>query len=53
MGALHDRNTGIEMARDILVNLPHGKLVIFEQSGHYIHMDEPDKMASEIRQFIR
>lgn len=52
LGALHDRNTGIEMARDITVNLSQAKLVIFEESGHYIHMDESEKMAGVIRDFI-
>ncbi|WP_171016823.1 alpha/beta fold hydrolase [Pseudalkalibacillus caeni] len=49
---LHDRNTGIEMSRDIHAKIDGSKLVILEKSAHYPEVDEPERYMEEIKQFI-
>lgn len=52
MTGLYDGNTGIDMARDLYRNLPNAEIEIFLESGHYIQVDEGEKMAEVIRRFI-
>ncbi|MFC7786382.1 alpha/beta fold hydrolase [Rossellomorea sp. GCM10028870] len=52
MTGLYDGNTGIDMARDVYRNLPNGEIEIFLESGHYIQMEEPEKMAEVVKEFM-
>ncbi|PFA66736.1 proline iminopeptidase [Bacillus sp. AFS015802] len=52
MTGLYDGNTGIDMARDIKRNLSNSEIEIFLESGHYIQMEEPEKMAAVVREFM-
>lgn len=49
---LHDRNVGIELCRDFASRIRDSKLVIFEDSAHFPHMEEPDKYIKEINFFL-
>jgi len=33
--------------------LPHAQYLAFEQSGHFVYLDEPDRFAKEVTAFIR
>ncbi len=52
MTGLYDRNVGIELNRDFACNIPNSKLVIFEKSAHFPGIEEPEKYAKIVREFI-
>lgn len=49
---LYDRNVGIEICRDVYSQLPNGKLVIFEHSAHFPDIEETEKYAKAIKEFL-
>jgi len=49
---LYDRNVGLNLTRDFANNIPHSKLVIFEQSAHFPDIEESDKYAKVVKDFI-
>jgi proline iminopeptidase len=49
---LHDRNTGLEISRDVYVSLQNSVLEIFEESAHFPEIEEPNKFAEVVRRFI-
>jgi proline iminopeptidase len=49
---LHDRNVGVDPARDLVRVLPRARLVLFERSAHFPDMEEPGKYASAVREFL-
>ena len=52
---LHGRHDPIplEWAEELAATLPNARLVVLEQSGHVAYVEEPERMFSEIRGFLR
>lgn len=49
---LHDRNVGVELCRDYASRIRDSQLVIFDDSAHFPHMEEPEKYTMEINMFL-
>ncbi|MEE9377792.1 MAG: alpha/beta fold hydrolase [Candidatus Lokiarchaeia archaeon] len=49
---LYDRNVGLNLGRDFANNISHSKLVIFENSAHFPDIEESEKYADVIKDFI-
>ncbi len=49
---LHDRNVGVDPARDLVRVLPHARLLLFERSAHFPDLEEPARYASTVREFL-
>jgi proline iminopeptidase len=49
---LHDRNSGVDINRDIATLIPSAQFVIFERSAHFPEMEEPEVYASTLRDFL-
>ena len=52
MTGLYDRNVGIDLSRDFASKIPNSKFVIFEKSAHFPDIEEPEKYARTIKEFI-
>jgi pimeloyl-ACP methyl ester carboxylesterase len=39
--------------RPLAEKLPHGRYVEFENSGHFVYLDEPDRFAKVVTDFIK
>jgi proline iminopeptidase len=48
----HDFITNVAMAEEMVKHIPDAKLEIFEESGHFAHVEEPEKFYRVIKQFI-
>ncbi len=48
----HDWITPMKLARELEDNIPNAELIIFENAGHSIHSDEPDKFYGETERFL-
>jgi proline iminopeptidase len=48
----HDFITNVAMAEEIATHIPHAQLVIFEDSGHYALVEEPEKFYRVIKGFV-
>ncbi len=48
----HDWITPIRFAKELADNLKNVKLVVFENAGHSINADEPDKFQAVTREFL-
>lgn len=48
----YDFVTGVRWAHEIHELIPDSKINIFEQSGHFVHIEEPDAFAQEISKFV-
>lgn len=48
----HDFITNVAMAEEMVRHLPNGRLEIFEDSGHFALIEEPEKFRRVIREFI-
>jgi proline iminopeptidase len=48
----HDFITNIAMAEEMVKNIPHAKLEIFEDSGHFAFVEEPEKFYRMIKEFV-
>jgi pimeloyl-ACP methyl ester carboxylesterase len=49
----HDFITNVAMAKEMLSRLPDGRLEIFEDSGHFCHVEQPEKFHQLITEFIK
>ncbi len=49
---LYDRNTGIEISRDIAERIPNSTMTILYNSAHYPESEELENYAKEIIYFI-
>jgi proline iminopeptidase len=49
---LHDRNSGVEINRDVATLIPSAQFVIFERSTHFPEMEEPEVYARVLRSFL-
>jgi len=48
----HDFITNVAMAEEIMKHVPKARLEIFEDSGHYALVEEPEKFYRVIKEFI-
>jgi alpha-beta hydrolase superfamily lysophospholipase len=42
----------VEHAHAAAASIPHSQLVIFERSGHFPHLEEPERFAHHVADFI-
>jgi pimeloyl-ACP methyl ester carboxylesterase len=48
----HDFITTMDMAKEISGRIPGARLVVFEDSGHFVFVEEPEKFKAVVREFI-
>ena len=48
----HDFITNVAMAEDMVEYIPQARLEIFEESGHFALVEEPEKFYRVIKQFV-
>ncbi len=48
----HDFITNVAMAEELVRHIPGARLEIFEESGHFAMIEEPDKFFHMVRQFV-
>lgn len=48
----HDFITNVAMAKEMVRHLPDARLEIFEDSGHFVHIEEPEKFYRVIKDFV-
>ena len=48
----HDFITNVAMAEEIVKQVPNARLEIFENSGHYAFVEEPEKFYRVIKEFV-
>ena len=48
----HDFITNVAMAEEMVKNIPHAKLEIFEDSGHFVLVEAPEKFYRVIKEFV-
>jgi proline iminopeptidase len=49
---LYDRNSGVDVNRDVATLIPQAELALFAQSAHFPDVDEPDRYATTIKTFL-
>jgi len=48
----HDFITTVSMAEEMVMHLPHARLEVFDDSGHFAFVEEPDKFRRVIHDFV-
>ncbi len=48
----HDFITNVAMAEEMVKNIPHARMEIFEDSGHYGFVEEPEKFHRVVKAFV-
>ena len=48
----YDRFIRVELAHEIAEKLPNAKLEVIDKSGHYVHMDRPQKLVQVVTEFL-
>ena len=48
----HDWITSVHQAEELVAGLPRGKLVVFEESGHYPFIEEPTRFLAVVRDWL-
>ena len=48
----HDFITNVAMAEEIVKHIPNARLEVFEDSGHYAFVEEPEKFYRVIKEFV-
>jgi proline iminopeptidase len=48
----HDFITNVAMAKEMVRHIPNARLEIFEESGHFALVEEPEKFYRVIREFV-
>ena len=48
----HDFITNVAMAEEIVKHIPNTRLEIFEDSGHFAFVEEPEKFHRVVKQFV-
>ncbi len=48
----HDFITTVSMAEEMVKHLPHARLEIFDDSGHFAFVEEPDKFRRVVHDFV-
>jgi proline iminopeptidase len=49
----HDFITNVAMAQEMASRIPHARLEIFENSGHFALVEEPEKFYRVMREFLK
>lgn len=52
IGGQHDYSIGVESIRTLAKALPHATLLEYEQSGHYPYLEESERFAYDVTQFL-
>lgn len=52
IGARHDWICAPEFSKELADLIPNAHLEIFEDSGHFVRADEPDRLINLIKQFV-
>jgi len=45
--------TSVDTAREMGRRIPTSRVVVFEESGHFMYLEEPETFLSEVRAFLR
>ena len=45
--------TSVETAREMSRRIPRSRVVVFEDSGHFMYLEEPEKFLGEVRGFLK
>ena len=48
----YDFITNVAMAEEIVKHIPNARLEIFEDSGHYALVEEPEKFYRIVKDFV-
>lgn len=48
----HDFITNVSMAEEMVRHIPDARLEIFEESGHFAHVEEPEKFRRVLQAFL-
>jgi len=48
----HDFITNVDMAKEMVKQIPNSQLEIFEESGHYGFVEEPEKFYRVVKEFV-
>ena len=48
----HDFITNVEMAKEMAVRIPNAQMEVFEESGHYGFVEEPEKFYRVVKEFV-
>jgi proline iminopeptidase len=48
----HDHQVGVEPQRELARKVPNGRLLVYDESGHYPNLDEPARFARDVVAFI-
>ena len=48
----HDFITNVAMAQEMVKHIPRARLELFEDSGHYVFVEEPQKFYRVIKEFV-
>jgi proline iminopeptidase len=48
----HDFITNVAMAEEMIKHIPKAQLEIFEDSGHFALVEEPEKFYRVIKEFV-
>jgi proline iminopeptidase len=48
----HDFITNVAMAEEMVKHIPNARLEIFEDSGHFALVEEPEKFYRVVKQFV-
>ncbi len=48
----HDFITNVAMAEEMVKHIPHARLEIFEDSGHFALIEEPEKFYRVVKEFV-
>ncbi len=48
-----DRVTGLEVSRSLHQGLPQGELLVIADAGHAPHIEQPDRFATGVRDFVQ
>lgn len=48
----HDFITNVAMAQEMVKHIPDARLEIFEDSGHFAHIEEPQKFYRVVKEFV-
>jgi len=49
----HDFITNVAMAEEMVKRIPNARLEVFEDSGHFALVEEPEKFYEIIKQFVK
>ena len=52
VGGRHDRAIPVQHSEELAVGIPHAVLRIFEESGHFPYLEEPDAFHETVASFL-